>query len=70
VWGVIGRASVPYVARINRVLHQAAAQRGLPVARVSDQFASPWRGKFARDNFHPSQDGYRDWSRALLTAIA
>jgi acyl-CoA thioesterase-1 len=70
VWGVIGRASVPYIARINRVLHQAAAQRGLPVARVSDQFTSPWRGKFARDNFHPSQDGYRDWSRALLTAIA
>jgi lysophospholipase L1-like esterase len=69
VWGVIGRASVPYIARINRVLHQAAAQRGLPVARVSDQFTSPWRGKFARDNFHPSQDGYRDWSRALLSAI-
>jgi acyl-CoA thioesterase-1 len=69
VWGVIGRASVPYVARINRVLHQAAAQRGLTVARVSDQFRSPWRGKFAKDNFHPSQDGYRDWSRALLTAI-
>src|ERR1700728_27530 len=38
VWCVIGRASVPYIARINRVLHQAAAQRGLPVARVSDQF--------------------------------
>ena len=70
VWGVIGRASVPYVARINRVLHQAAAARGLPVARVSAQFTSPWPGKFARDNFHPSQDGYRDWSRALLGAIA
>jgi lysophospholipase L1-like esterase len=70
VWGMIGRVSVPYVARINRVLHEAAAERGLPVARVSDQFTSPWRGKFARDNFHPSQHGYRDWSRALLTAIA
>lgn len=70
VWGLLGRASVPYVARINRVLHEAAAQRGLPVARVSDQFRSPWRGKFAKDNFHPSQEGYRDWSRALLTAIA
>jgi acyl-CoA thioesterase I len=70
VWGPIGRASVPYVVRINRVLHQAAAQRGLAVARVSDQFRSPWGGKFARDNFHPSQDGYRDWTRALLTAIA
>jgi lysophospholipase L1-like esterase len=70
VWGVIGRASVPYVVRINRVLHHAAAQRGLAVARISAQFTSPWQGKFARDNFHPSQDGYRDWSRALLSAIA
>ncbi len=25
--------------------------------------------KFGPDNFHPSQDGYRDWARALLTAI-
>jgi acyl-CoA thioesterase I len=70
VWGVFGRVSVPYVTRINRVLYEAAADRGLPVARVSDQFTSPWRGKFARDNFHPSQTGYRDWSRALLSAIA
>jgi acyl-CoA thioesterase-1 len=70
LWGLIGRASVPYVARINRVLYQAAAQRGLLVARVSDQFTSPWRGKFAGDNFHPSQDGYQDWSRAVLSTIA
>jgi hypothetical protein len=21
------------------------------------------------DSFHPSQDGYRDWTRALLSAI-
>jgi len=21
------------------------------------------------DNFHPSQDGYRDWSRALVEAL-
>jgi acyl-CoA thioesterase I len=70
VWGLIGRASVPYVVRINRVLYMAAAQRGLPVARVSDQFTPPWRGKFAKDNFHPSQDGYQDWTRALLSTIA
>jgi lysophospholipase L1-like esterase len=68
-WGPIGRASVPYVTRINRAIHAAAAARGLPVAEVSAHFLPPWTGKFAPDCFHPSQDGYRDWSRALLEAI-
>jgi lysophospholipase L1-like esterase len=36
---------------------------------VSAHFLPPWAGKFGPDNFHPSQDGYRDWARALLTAI-
>ena len=69
IWGILGRASVPYVARINHVIHQAAAARGLPVAEVSTHFLPPWAGKFGPDNFHPSQDGYRYWARALLTAI-
>ncbi len=69
-WGLLGRASVPYVARINRTIHAAAAARGLPVARVSAHFLPPWAGKFASDYFHPSQDGYRDWARAVLTAVA
>jgi acyl-CoA thioesterase I len=68
-WGVLGRASVPYVARINRTIHQAAAARGLRVAEVSAHFLPPWAGKFASDCFHPSQDGYRDWARALLPAV-
>ena len=67
-WGPLGRASVPYVARINRTIHQAAAARGLPVAQVSAHFLPPWAGKFASDYFHPSQDGYRDWARAVLAA--
>ena len=69
-WGFIGRASVPYVTRINRTIHQAAAARGLPVAEISAHFTPPWTGKFASDCFHPSQAGYRDWSRALLAALA
>ena len=62
--------SVPYVTRINRTIHQAAAARGLPVAEVSASFLPPWSGKFGSDCFHPSQDGYRDWARALLTTLA
>ena len=69
VWGVVGRASVPYVIRINRILHETAALRGLNVARISEHFTPPWGGKFASDCFHPSQNGYQDWSRALLAAI-
>ena len=69
-WGFLGRASVPYVTRINRTIRQAAAARGLPVAEVSAHFSPPWTGKFASDCFHPSQAGYRDWARALLAAMA
>ena len=68
-WGFLGRASVPYVTRINRTIYQAAAARGLPVAEVSAHFLPPWSGKFATDCFHPSQDGYRDWARALLGVV-
>jgi acyl-CoA thioesterase I len=68
-WGFLGRASVPYVTRINRTLHHAAAARSLPVAEVSAHFLPPWTGKFASDCFHPSQAGYRDWARALLAAL-
>ncbi|MBO0801681.1 MAG: SGNH/GDSL hydrolase family protein [Nocardiopsaceae bacterium] len=69
LWGVVGRAGVPYITRINRVINEGAAERGLPVAEVSAHFTSPWAGKFSADSFHPSQDGYRDWTRALLAAI-
>jgi acyl-CoA thioesterase I len=68
-WGIVGRMSVPYIIRINRVIHEVAAERGLPVAEVSTHFTGPWTGKFSCDSFHPSQDGYRDWTRALLAAI-
>ncbi len=67
--GILGRASMPYVARINRTIHAAAAARGLPVAKVSAHFTRPWTGKFASDCFHPSQAGYGDWTRAVLAAL-
>jgi lysophospholipase L1-like esterase len=68
-WWIVGRMSVPYLTRMNRVIHEVGAERNLPVAEVSRQFVAPWAGKFSCDNFHPSQDGYRDWTRALLAAI-
>jgi acyl-CoA thioesterase I len=68
-WGIFGWMSLPYVARINRTIHQAAAQRGLPVAEVSAHFLPPWPGKLAVDCFHPSLSGYRDWASALLAVL-
>jgi lysophospholipase L1-like esterase len=68
-WGIVGRMSVPYIGRINRVIGEVAGERGMRVAQVSRTFVPPWAGKFSVDNFHPSQDGYRDWSRALLQAL-
>jgi lysophospholipase L1-like esterase len=68
-WGIVGHMSVPYISRINRVIREAAAERTLRVAEVSRHFIPPWSGKFSVDNFHPSQDGYRDWTRALVGAL-
>ena len=67
-WWIVGHMSVPYISRINRVIHDVAVERGLTIAEVSKTFTAPWVGKFSVDNFHPSQDGYRDWTRALLAA--
>jgi hypothetical protein len=58
LWGILGRISAPYVARINRTIHETAQARELPVAEVSAHFMPPWGGKFAPDYFHPSQAGY------------
>jgi lysophospholipase L1-like esterase len=68
-WGIVGHISVPYITRINRVIREVATERRLQVAEVSRNFVPPWVGKFSVDNFHPSQDGYRDWSRALVEAL-
>jgi lysophospholipase L1-like esterase len=70
MWGPLGRISGAYVTRINRVLNESARARGFQVAKVSEHFTPPWAGKFACDSFHPTMDGYRDWTRAVLDAIA
>jgi lysophospholipase L1-like esterase len=58
-----------YVTRINRTIREVAASRGLSVAEVSAHFGPPWNGKLASDCFHPSEDGYRDWTRAVMAVI-
>lgn len=67
-WAVGGLCS-PYVAGINRTIHSAAAERSLPVAKVSRHVRPPWRGKLAPDLFHPNDRGYRHQTDALLAAL-
>jgi acyl-CoA thioesterase I len=68
-WWIVGHMSVPYISRVNRVIREVATARSLRVAEVSKHFTAPWAGKFSVDNFHPSQDGYRDWARALTAGL-
>jgi acyl-CoA thioesterase-1 len=70
MWGPLGRMSAPYVRRINSVIYESAKARRLRVARISRYFTPPWAGKFACDSFHPSWDGYTDWSRAVFEAVS
>ncbi|WBQ07508.1 SGNH/GDSL hydrolase family protein [Kribbella sp. CA-293567] len=65
----IGGLCTPYVAGINRTIHRAAAERGLPVAELSRHVRPPWRGKLAPDLFHPNDRGYQPLANALLAAL-
>jgi lysophospholipase L1-like esterase len=68
LWTIGGLCS-PYVSGVNKTIHTAATERGLPVANVSRHFAPPWRGKFAADRFHPNDLGYRHQANAVLAAL-
>src|ERR1700689_2012743 len=41
-WWIVGRMSVPYITRINRVISEVARERSLTVAEVSKHFTAPW----------------------------
>ncbi|TDU82346.1 lysophospholipase L1-like esterase [Kribbella voronezhensis] len=66
---LVGGICSPYVAGLNRTIHAAALERGLPVAEVSRHVRPPWRGKLAPDLFHPNDHGYRPLANALLAAL-
>ena len=55
--------------RLNDLIWAEAPARGLRVADVWARTGPPWRGKFARDGFHPSDLGYRDWAAAFLQVL-
>lgn len=55
--------------RLNDLIWAAAPARGLRVADVWAHTGPPWRGKYARDGFHPSDRGYPDWAAAFLQVL-
>jgi lysophospholipase L1-like esterase len=62
----LGRRRAPVV---NTVIRTQAATRGLVVADVWAHTGPPWAEKLARDHFHPSERGYRDWTAAFAAAL-
>ena len=55
--------------RLNDLIRAEAPARSLQVADVWARTGPPWRGKYARDGFHPSDRGYQDWAAAFLDVL-
>ena len=56
--------------RLNAVIRDEAPRRDVRIADVWAHSGPPWKGKFAADDFHPNETGYRDWCDAFAEAIA
>jgi lysophospholipase L1-like esterase len=54
---------------LNEIIRSDADGAGLRVADVWAHTGPPWRGKYAADDFHPNDSGYRDWCAAFAAAI-
>jgi acyl-CoA thioesterase I len=54
---------------VNAMIRREAPAHGLRVADVHASFRPPYRGKIARDRFHPNEIGYRDWAAAFALAL-
>ena len=54
---------------LNEIIRTEAPRRGLRVADVWARTGPPWRGKYARDGFHPSDRGYEDWAAGFLEVL-
>jgi acyl-CoA thioesterase I len=69
-WFGLGPATLPLVRRLNAFIRAESRRHGLPVAAISKHFTRPWAGRFAPDDFHPNQAGYRLWADAVLIAAS
>ena len=54
---------------LNEIIRTEAPAAGLRVADTWAYTGAPWLGKYAPDDFHPNDTGYRDWCAAFAAAI-
>lgn len=54
---------------VNRSVVDMVAAHDLRLVDLWATTGPPWRGKFSADQFHPNDVGYRDWTRAFVTAL-
>jgi lysophospholipase L1-like esterase len=55
--------------QVNAIIRAEAPPAGLRVADIWAGTGPPWKGKFAADDFHPNELGYRDWCDAFAEAV-
>lgn len=55
-------------ARVNALIRQRAAERGLRVADLWQHTGPPYRGLYF-DGFHPNDKGYLQWADAVEEAV-
>ncbi len=60
----------PGSLQFNDQLDAAAKRRGLVVAEFRDPRMRSWRGKLARDHFHPNDLGYAGMAQIMAEAVA
>lgn len=54
---------------VNRLIREQGPRHGLRVADLWAVTGPPWAGRYAADNFHPNQAGYRSFTAELASAI-
>jgi lysophospholipase L1-like esterase len=54
---------------LNRIIRADAPAAGLRIADAWAHTGPPWEGKYAADDFHPSDTGYSEWCAAFAEAI-
>jgi lysophospholipase L1-like esterase len=54
---------------LNQIIRAEAPAAGLRVADAWAHTGPPWQGKYAADDFHPNDAGYRGWCAAFAEAI-
>ncbi|MDQ2848673.1 MAG: SGNH/GDSL hydrolase family protein [Actinomycetota bacterium] len=55
--------------RVNKLIDDAVAQRGLVLAELRDPRTRNWRNKLAADRFHPNDRGYHGMAEVFGEAI-